>query len=186
MSSVIDLEPMRTWTRAEYDQLVELGVFDGEHIELIAGRLVQMSPEGPRHAAVISRVLRLLFRALDDRATIRPGNPRAVSDTSEPEPDLAVGAHDSFSDLHHPASALPAIEVAHSSLRKDSFAKPALYAGAGVPEYWTVDLAADNVRVLRDPIAGGYASAATYGAGQSITLVAFPDVTIEVDDILGG
>ncbi len=183
-ADLLGLEPTRPLRREEYDRLVDAGVFEGERLELIEGRLVLKSPEGPRHAAVIGAVTELLVLALQGRAMIRPGNPLAVSDTSEPEPDVAVVALGSYSSAH-PGTALLAVEVSHSSLRKDRFIKPALYAGAGVLEYWIVDLVADVITVLKDPADGGYASVTTHGAGQSVTLAAFPDVTLAVDEILG-
>lgn len=182
-SDALALEPTRPLMRSEYDRLVEAGVFDDEKIELIEGRLVLMSPEGSPHAEVITALGRLLVLALDGRARIRSGHPLAVSDISEPEPDLAAVAIADYW-TGHPTTAYLAIEVAHSSLRKDRVIKPALYAGAGVPEYWIVDLNARTVTVLSEPGADGYARRAEHRTGTSITLVAFPDVAIAVDDFL--
>lgn len=179
----LDLEPTRPLLRREYDELVDLGWFVGEPIELIEGRLVVMSPEGAPHARVIDRLNRLLILALGDRAWVRVGHPLAVSDMSEPEPDVAVTS--SLGEgLQHPETALLAIEVSHSSLRKDSVIKPGLYAGADVPEYWIVDLKNQSVIVLTQPVDGGYAEQERRGHGESITLVSFPDVTLAVDDFL--
>ncbi|MGQ0464092.1 MAG: Uma2 family endonuclease [Sporichthyaceae bacterium] len=183
-TDLLALEPTRPLRREEYDRLVEMGVFVDEKLELVEGRLVLMSPEGARHAKVVARIHRALLLALDGRAIIRTGAPLAVSDTSSPEPDVAAVPVDEGPG--HPTTAFLVVEVSDSSLRKDSFIKPPLYAGAAVPEYWIVDLVADAVRVLRDPVEGGYASAASYGAGQSIGLVAFPDVSLAVSEILEG
>lgn len=182
-ADLLGLEPMRPLRRAEYDQLVELGVFDGEKLELIEGRLVLMSPEGARHAKVVARIHRALLLALDGRAIVRTGAPLAVSTTSAPEPDVAAVPIDDVPG--HPTTAFLAVEVSDSSLRRDRFIKPALYAGAGVPEYWIVDLAADAVIVLRDPVDGGYATSTPAARGHVIALVAFPDVSVQVEEILG-
>ena len=181
---VSELGVERPLRRAEYDQLVEAGAFEGEHLELIEGKLVLMSPEGPRHADVQSVVSELLTLALHGRARIRHGNPLAVSDTSEPEPDVSVVPLGDYRAAH-PETALLAVEVSFSSLRKDRMVKPALYAGAGVAEYWIVDLVSDAVIVLTDPVDGFYRSVRTYTSGEAVTLVAFPDVAIGVDDVLG-
>jgi hypothetical protein len=62
--------PVRPLRRAEYDKLVELGVFEGERIELLEGRLVYMSPIGAPHSSTIDKLNRLLV-PLFDRALVR-------------------------------------------------------------------------------------------------------------------
>jgi Uma2 family endonuclease len=179
----LEREPTRPLLRREYDQLVELGAFEDEKIELIDGRLVHMSPEGAPHAKTISFLNHLLVIALNGRARIRVGSPLAVSEVSEPEPDLAAVAIED-DRLDHPETAYLAIEVSSSSLRKDSVVKPRLYGGAAVPEYWIVDLKDRCVVVLTEPTADGFARSERRGPGESIPLVAFPDVTFAVDDFL--
>src|SRR5262245_32807164 len=123
------LRPLR---RAEYDRLVELGAFAEERIELLYGQLVQMSPQGTRHAYVIGQLNQILVPLLLKRALVRVQMPLAASDISEPEPDLALvepRAH--LSD--HPQSAFLVVEVAGDSLQKDRVVKARLYAESGVP-----------------------------------------------------
>jgi Uma2 family endonuclease len=179
----VEQEPIRPLLRAEYDFLVDAGLLEGEPVELLEGRLVLVSPEGPQHASTQMRLTRLLTLALGERAWVRTGNPLAASEVSEPEPDVAVidpGDYDSM----HPATARLVVEISSSSIRKDRLVKPTIYAAAGIPEYWIVDLPADSVTVLRDPRAGGYATAQSYGRGTCIALLAFPDVVLEVDAFL--
>lgn len=176
-------EPTRPLRRVEYDQLVEAGVFEGEPIELLDGRLVVMSPQGTRHAAVIGLLTELLVPALSGRALVRVQCPLAVSELSEPEPDFAVVERRDYSSAH-PTTALLAVEVAESSLRKDRDFKPALYAQAGVGEYWLVDVVGQSVTVQRQPAGARYRQARPYRRGEAITLTAFPDVTLEVDAFL--
>jgi Uma2 family endonuclease len=183
LSDPLEMEIIRPLLRAEYDLLVERGAFEAENLELIEGRLIIMSPEGPTHAAVLSAVARLLMFALDGRATIRTCSPLAVSDRSEPEPDLAavsLGDH----SRRHPETAHLVVEISKSSLREDRLVKPALYAGAAIPEYWIVDLTSDTVTVHTQPGGAGFAREERYGRGQSITLTEFPDVTLSLDDFL--
>src|SRR5882757_1018755 len=182
-SEALDLEPVRPLLRADYDRLVEAGVFEDERIELIEGRLVIMSPEDAPHASVGSALTRLLVLALEGQALVRVGSPLAVSDVSEPEPDLAAVALGDHS-AEHPQTAGLAIEGSHSSLRKDRLIKPALYAAAGIAEYWIVDLQARAVTVLTEPDGVGYQHSTVRHHGQQITLVAFPGVTFEVSAFL--
>lgn len=176
-------EPTRPLRRVEYDQLVDAGMFAGERIELLDGRLVVMSPQGAPHASVIGLLTELLVLALPERALVRVQLPLAVSELSEPQPDFAVVARADYSSAH-PATALLVVEVAESSLRKDRDVKPAYYAHAGVVEYWVVDVTGGAVMVQRQAEGARYRETRTYRHGEAITLAAFPDVTLEIDAFL--
>ena len=97
--------PLRRFTRAEYDRLVELGLFTDEKVELLHGLLVEMSPQDVPHSYTIEQLTRLLIVALGSRARIRVQLPFVASDDSEPEPDVAVVPFDDDSRLSHPSRA---------------------------------------------------------------------------------
>jgi Uma2 family endonuclease len=175
---------VRPLRRREYDRLVELGLFEDERLELLRGTLVAMSPQGPPHADVVERLATRLVTGLAGRARVRSHSPLAVSDDSEPEPDIAVVPDGDYS-TEHPSHALLVVEVADSSLRKDRQMKADLYAEAAVPDYWIVNLNQSAIEVHRDPSDGHYAAVTTYRRGQTLRLAAFPDIELEVDDILG-
>ena len=85
----------RPLRRVEYERLVELGVFGEERLELIEGELVPMvpmSPQGSKHAFITELLNDLLATAVRPRARVRVQSSFAASDTSMPEPDLAVVA----------------------------------------------------------------------------------------------
>jgi len=142
----------KRWQRVEYDRLVELGVFEGEPLELIGGQLVVAEPQGAYHAAAISAVDYALRAVLPPGWSVRLQSPVSLDDESEPEPDLAVvrGRPRDYRDSH---PALPAliIEVAESSLGFDRANKSSLYARAGVPDFWIVNLVDGVLEVHRDP-----------------------------------
>jgi len=163
------LRPLR---RVEYDRMVEMGLFEDERIELLHGVLVAMSPQGAPHADVIAQLNMLLTPALVGRAIVRVQSPLAVSDDSEPEPDLAVVALGDHRAAH-PSTALLVVEVADSSLRKDREIKAALYAQAGVTEYWIADVPSRRLEVHRGPGALGYTQVATHESTDLIALAAF-------------
>ena len=117
----------RKLRRTEYDQMVAIGLFRGEHVELFRGELVAMSPIGCPHSAVVTRLYRLLDRAVPVGMVVRCQQPLVCADESEPEPDLAVVVDGAF-ELAHPAAAALVIEVADSSVDYDRGAKAALYA----------------------------------------------------------
>jgi Uma2 family endonuclease len=143
----------RRWTRAEYERLVELAVFDpGERLELIDGLLVVREPQGSRHAAGIRRVLAALHRALGEAWQIDSQLPIALDEASEPEPDVAVVPRDpgAYRDAH-PSRPVLVVEVAETSYQIDRAYKASLYARAGIPEYWLVDLTREALEIHREP-----------------------------------
>jgi len=174
------LRPLR---RSEYDRLVDLGVFEGEKLELLYGRLVSMSPQGEGHAFSITRLTRLLVLGLRERAEVRAQMPFVASEVSEPEPDLAVVAPGDYLD-GHPRSALLVIEVAESSLAEDRSVKALLYAAAAVPEYWIVDLVNGLVERYREPRDGAYAVVSRHDRDAALSVPGFADLVIAVGDVL--
>ena len=176
-------ERIRPIRRVEYERMVELGLFEDERVELLAGVLVEMSPQGLPHAHAVRRLNEILVLALHGRAAVGPQLPFALSEDSEPEPDLVVSPAGDYLD-GHPSQALLIVEIAESSLRKDRRIKGALYAAAGVPDYWLVNLVEGVFEVHRGPSEAGYRSIERVGRGEGIALLSFPDVSIEVDAVL--
>jgi Uma2 family endonuclease len=154
MAAMVAVSPKtRRWTRVEYDQLIELGVFQpGERLELLDGLLAVREPQGSGHASAIRRVVRALRDALDENWQIDSQLPIALDDYSEPEPDVAVVPRDP-DDYRggHPSRAMLVVEVADTSYRVDRGYKAGLYARAGIPEYWIVDLTSETLEVHRAP-----------------------------------
>jgi Uma2 family endonuclease len=182
----------RRWKRVEYERLVELGMFEGERLELLDGLLAVREPQGSRHAATIRAVVRALRRVLGDAWQIDSQLPIALDDESEPEPDVAVVP--SAPDLYrhgHPSRPVLIVEVAETSYRVDRHYKMSLYARAGVAEYWVVDVARETVEVHREPIPASdavlgwrYGSVKTLQRSDTIRTLIAPDVFILVADLL--
>jgi Uma2 family endonuclease len=78
------------------------------------------------------------------------------------------------------------IEVAVSSLRTETAIKPALYAAAGVPELWVVDVAARRLIVLREPGPDGYAQETILGARDRADPLRLDLAPLEIADLFGG
>jgi len=174
-------DSVRPLSRAEYERLVALGWFEDERVELLKGILVEMSPQGPRHVAIIRRLTRLLVLAVGDRAEVQVQGPLALLDDSEPEPDLALVPPGYEDEL--PPRAHLVIEVADSSLPKDRGIKAEIYAEAGIPEYWIVNVAERVVEVHRELQGGAYRACFVRRSGEEITVTALPDIRIAVDEI---
>jgi Uma2 family endonuclease len=177
--SLVEPERIRPLSRREYDRMVELGMFEDEKIELLRGVLVTVSPQKWQHAAVVEYLVNHFARALPENYRVRPQLPFAASDWSEPEPDLAIVRHDpKLRD--HPQRVALLIEVAESSLRKDRNLKRGIYAEAGVPEYWIVNLAMMTVEVCTEPRDGAYTRIETLCDGAVLRPTLLPGIEIAV------
>jgi Uma2 family endonuclease len=193
MASVIDpYVTTRRWRRAEYDRLVELGIFAGERLELLDGLLAVREPQGSSHAATVGQIGEALRSAFGAGWHARLQAPLALDDDSEPEPDVAVvaGEHRDYVG-GHPTTAALVVEVADSSLGLDRRLKVGLYARAGLPEYWIVNLVEGVLEVHREPrpqpeTAHGwvYRSVEILRPPASVTPLGAPGSLIPVADLL--
>jgi len=182
---VPSLEDVRRLRRAEYDQLVAQGCFDGEQVELLEGFVVRMSPHGPLHDNVISALLTSLVLAVGDRAIVRGQSSFVASDGSEPEPDIAVVPEGDYTNAH-PSTALLVVEVAETSLSRDLGAKGRIYAHANVPEYWVIDLKRQAVHVHREPRTDAYQSIEIVEGDAVLSPVSFADIEFIARHIVRG
>jgi Uma2 family endonuclease len=173
----------RPLRRTEYEQLAESGAFEDERVELLRGVIVRMTPPRPPHDATIERLTELFVLRLSSRARVRIQGSFAAGDDSQPQPDIAVVERRDHDDAH-PDAAFLIVEVADASLRKDRGAKAEIYAAAGVPEYWVVDVNGKLIEVSTAPADGVYGSVSVYRTGERIRLSAFDDVEVAVDEIV--
>jgi Uma2 family endonuclease len=154
--------PRHRLTVADYHRLGDAGILGkDDRVELLDGQLVDMSPIGPRHALAVDALTELLVHAVAGRAHVRVQNPVTLDSGSEPQPDLTVVRRpwSGYPRAHPgPADILLLIEVADSSLELDLGAKRAIYARAGIAEFWIVDLTTDTVLVHRDADGDAYRS----------------------------
>jgi Uma2 family endonuclease len=174
------------WARTDFERLVSAGIFGpSDRVELLEGEIIEMTPEKSRHAAAVDLSLEALRRAFGASYSIRVQHPLAVSDASEPEPDLAVvrGSARDYVD-QHPASAALVVEVSDTSLDYDRTRKARVYASAGIAEYWIVNIVAGVLEVHRDPGDSGYRSVSVRRAGETISPLAAEGAPVAVADLL--
>ncbi len=162
----------------------ELGFFRGERVELIDGIVLGMAPIGPSHMSMVDRLGELLILRLAGRARVRIQGPLDAADGSAPQPDVAIVPSGLYAD-RHPDRAFLAIEVADSSLQYDREIKGPLYAASAVDEYWIVDVAGRAIEVHAHAKNGRYTETRRLGAGERLAVTAFPDVEIDLADLLG-
>jgi Uma2 family endonuclease len=158
-----------------------------DRVELLEGVVVSMSPQNPPHAGTIGRVNRVLVTRLGDRATVRVQLSFLAGAHNVPEPDFAVvpGSPSEY-DTRHPDTAHLIIEVADTSLPSDRLSKSRIYAAAGVPQYWIVNLPGDCVETFEqpDPARARYERVQRLTRGQGLAIAAFPDIVLAVDELL--
>ena len=177
----------RRFTRKEYYRMAEVGILgERDRVELIRGEIVEMSPIGPRHAAFVDNLSGLLIRRLPDEVIVRVLRPVALTDDTEPQPDLVVLRRRAVPYKDRAAWAADAvlvIEVAETSLAYDRSTKGRLYAEAGIPEYWVVDCAVETVEVYREPDAGGYRDVRLMTGAAMLAPHGFPEAALATAEI---
>jgi len=184
MSAALQYPQRHPVSAEEYLRMGEAGVFAPEaRLELIEGEIVEMAPIGSPHAAAV-RILNAVFvRLAGDRAIISVQSPLLVGGLSVPEPDLVLlkPRVDHYSRSHPAAGdALLVVEVSDTTLAFDLGTKVPLYARSGIPEVWVVDINAKEVRVFREPAAGGYRTTFNRSGDESVAAALLPDIAIRV------
>ncbi len=173
------------WTRDEYYRIASSGVFAERRVELIRGEVIEMTPQDGRHATGVTLADRILQRVLGDGFVVRSQLPLALGLDSDPEPDIAIVEGDPRDYVEeHPSGAVLVVEISSSSLGHDRTTKMSLYAEAGIPEYWIVNLVDRNLEVYRQPAADGYAERRVVGATETISSLVHPESSIDVADLL--
>lgn len=181
----------RRFSIHEYHRMAEVGILsEDDRVELIEGEIVRMSPIGSRHAACVDRLNRLLNRFTNLSAIVRVQSPILLNGNSEPEPDISLlRPRDDFYTGGHPMpdDVLLLIEVADTSVERDLEVKLplSLYAQAGIPETWIVDLPAETIEVHSRPDGGEYRETVRVKRGETLKSRTIPGLELAADDILG-
>jgi Uma2 family endonuclease len=179
----------RKFTVEQYHKMVESGILcEDDRVELIRGEIIEMSPIGLRHAACVKRLIRLFSRQLGDSVIIGVQDPVKLDDTSEPQPDVVLlQPREDFyeSALPQASDICLLIEVADTTVKYDREVKIPLYAEDNIAEVWLVDINGQCVEVYREPTPDGYQNIQKFERGQTLSTLAFPDVNITVNEVLG-
>lgn len=184
----------RLWTREEFERAGELGLFGvDERLELIEGCIFeQMSPQKSAHATSSQLVEEWARNAFAGGFVVRGQKPLALGERSEPEPDVAVvtGAARDYTG-GHPQTALLVVEIADTTLRYDRTTKASLYARAGIPEYWIVNLVDRVLEVYRQPaqaseqpLGHAYRVLMVMGEAERLAPLGAPHFAVTVSDLL--
>ena len=175
--------PMR-WTCAEFHRFGDLGLFEGRRAMLIDGALLEEGPMNPPHAITLGLVEAAVRPAFGAGWWLRHQSPLILGQDTDPQPDLAVVSGGPRQYTGHPTTAGLVVEVADSSLDFDTNDKRLIYARAGIPEYWVVDINGRRLLVYRDPQAGDYATRLALGPADAVSPLAAPAAMVRVADLL--
>ncbi|MCG8363835.1 MAG: Uma2 family endonuclease [Pseudanabaenales cyanobacterium] len=179
--------PPAKWSMQRYHEAIEAGIISDWNVELIEGVITPVSPETPQHWYRGNKTAKYLESILGDRAEVRFNSPITLSET-ERNPDVAI-VHplDTAYEQRHPGpkDIYWLIEVAVSQPPRDLKTKKAVYAKAGIKEYWVIDLKKWELHVFRHPEGEHYTFEEIWDT-ETITPLEFPDIAIDVERLLSG
>ncbi|MCU0348395.1 MAG: Uma2 family endonuclease [Saprospiraceae bacterium] len=179
----------RLLTVTDYHKMAEVGILDeDDRVELINGEIIEMSPIGSIHTSRLKRIMRLFHNMPNvDKYLVSVQDPIFLGKYSEPQPDLAI-LHfraDFYEEKHpEPQDILLVIEVSDTSLGYDREVKKPLFAAAGIPELWIVNIEDEQVEVYKTPQNGDYSNRQDFKRGEAI-FVENLGFEVEVDKVLG-
>ena len=175
---------IRPVTITDYHRMTETGIVgEGEHTELISGQIFNMAAKGTRHTVANTELMSELLLLIGKRAKVRCQDPITLPNNSEPEPDVVIARlrQDNYLDSHPaPADIILVIEVADSTLSFDRNIKAPLYAAAGIPEYWIVNLVEDRLEIYTQPERSIYTNTQIILPPRSINLPHFSELTLDI------
>jgi len=178
----------RLFTVEEYHEMGKAGILhEDDRVELIDGEILQMSAIGHRHMVCVNRATTLFIQAFGNRAVVSTQNPVRLTEWTEPQPDLVVfKPRADFYAKRQPVSddVLFMVEIADTTLSYDRKIKLPRYAAAGIPEVWIAELKNDILHVHREPSGETYNPALILHPPDSISPLAFPDITFQVGELL--
>jgi len=179
----------RLFTSDEYQRMADVGILgEYDRVELIEGEILLMSPIGRLHQACVDRLTMALTPKVATRAILRGQGPILLSERSQVQPDIALlKLREDFyaSEYPTPSDVVLLIEVSDKTLVPDRRVKMPLYAREGITEVWIVNLQEGIVEVYSQPSEKGYKTVRQSRRGESIMVPGFPEITLQVNDILG-
>ncbi len=173
----------------EVYQMVEAGILPEESgWELIHGEIIHRMTIGSKHASIVRKLEKYLERNFGDFVMISGQNPIHIDEHNEPEPDIALlKPRDDFYAERHPVpeDVLLVIEVSDSTVDFDREVKKAIYAEAGINEFWLVNLKDSTVETFNNPSNGMYYQMRIFGRGEVVQTKNIQGISLEVSEIFG-
>jgi Uma2 family endonuclease len=171
-----------------HHRMAEAGILkEDDRVELIEGEVIRMAPIGSRYAACVKRLNALLGPSVGENIIVSVQDPIRLNDLSEPEPDVALLSprKDFYSEAHSTAEdVLLVAEVFETSVEYDRETKLPLYARAGIPEAWLIDLPAQNIEIYTRPSEEGYRETLRIRPGETLRSKTFSGLELWADELL--
>jgi Uma2 family endonuclease len=177
----------RQWTVEEFHRAASAGAFrDPGRLEIIHGRIVEKMPEGGRHTGLRRRIARRLRAALEPDSFVCEECPLRIAFDGEPIPDVMFTREEDYGD-QHPTSTdvVLLIEVSDSTAAYDLGGKSALYAQAGIGDYWVVLVNEAAIVRHRGPSPDGYQEVTRLAGDDTISPLVAPEAVWTVNALLG-
>ncbi|MGE3600725.1 MAG: Uma2 family endonuclease, partial [Dehalococcoidia bacterium] len=181
---------LKRWrlTVDDYHRMAKAGILhEDDRVELIEGELIEMATIGSYHFTSVNNLNQEFSGRSSGRFIVSVQNPVRVSRHSEPRPDIALlrpRADKYAGGLPGPEDVLLIVEVSDPTVAADRRVKLPLYAAAGIPEAWLVNIPRRSIEVHREPRGGRYQQVTVFRKGERIALLLLLDVTVAVEDIL--
>ena len=179
------MEILAKWSIKDYHQMIEAGILKDRQVELLAGEIVEMSPEGAPHYMLGEDGATYLKKLFKNRAYVRFDGPITLKN-SEPEPDITVVRlpRERYRQRHpYPEDILLIIEISNSTLETDLGKKKAIYANNNITEYWVIDMKQKSLITFREPYQDDYKIKQEIKKGN-LALIPFPEIVISVEQLL--
>lgn len=160
-----------------------------ERYELLDGEIILKVGQNQPHAMTVSRVVFYLMGVFGpERVQTQTDIEVAVEDqaTNRPQPDVAVLSQPDYeyTDTPQGTDLVLVVEVSHTTLRDDLRTKAPLYARAGIPEYWVMDVSGRRLLAHQEPVDGVYARVTAYTEEEIVATPAVPAGNTRVTDLL--
>jgi Uma2 family endonuclease len=188
MSTDTEIVSRKLFTVEEFQRICDRGIFPPDsRFELIRGEIIEMPNPTRRHSGRVNKLTRVFTSKLGEAVIVCIQNPMFVDEMSEPRPDVVIckPLEELFGPFEpDPGDVILLVEISDTSLRYDTRIKAPLYAQAGIPEYWILNIPDDVLEVRSDPADGEYRRSEIFKRGQTITARGLPGTTFTIDELL--
>lgn len=177
----------RKFTVEQYYKMAEIGILnEHDRVELIRGEIIEMSPIGSKHAAIVNILNDLFTDKLKTKAIVSIQNTVKLDENSAPQPDVVLlrPRNDFYvAKIPQPEDILLLVEVADRTTKYDREIKIPLYAENNIFEVWLIDVNNKTLEIYRSPDLNRYEQIEQITSNKLFSTLSFPNVTINFDEI---